>query len=363
MKRVVILFSAALLLPALPALAQPHRGPGPAADPSQALEVLGTVMDFTAELGAGMPTLTVDDAALGEIDFRLGPLWFVQEAGFSVALGDQVEALLYPCTTCTVPYVAAYVDNLTTGASVVLRDEDGYPLWTRRGGTGGGRPFCGQNAAVQEQRGPRGGDGPNGNMGSGQGNGPSAGPGPGSEQGNGPQGGPGPGPNSGANSGPHSGQGAGPNAGPGPGGGQGNGPGAGPGAGGYPGGQCEWAGPDMSEAVAVTGTAVSLEVGFGPSRPSVILEVDGEEMVIFLMPYAPLAAAGFLIEPGAELEMTVAPWLAFGGDEVWVAISVTDLATGLTVQLRDPETGYPVTGGGGGFGPHYGYGPGPGGDP
>lgn len=349
MKRSALLIAAAVALVAFPAVAQPHGGPGPAADPSQAFDVLGTVISFTAEPGAGTPTLVVDDVALGEIAIRLGPLWLLREAAFTAVPGDQVAALVYPCTLCTVPYVAAAVENLTAGTSVVLRDEDGYPLWMGRRGTGGGRGFCaGPQDGLEEQRGSHGGGGSG--AGSGMGSGPAGGQGPGA--GSGPGAGMGPGGGPGAGSGP----GAGPGAGEGP------GAGPGPGAGGYPGGQCQWAGPDMSQAEVLTGTVVSLEVGFGVSHPSVILEVGGEEIEVFLMPYAPLAAAGFLIEPGTELQVVAAPWAAPWGDEVWVAISVTDPATGLTVQLRDPETGYPVTGGGGGFGPGFGYGPGPGGD-
>ena len=115
----------------------------------------------------------------------------------------------------------------------------------------------------------------------------------------------------------------------------------------------------MTQATTVTGTVLSLEVGFHSARPSVVLDVAGDEVEILLMPYAPLAAAGFLIQTGMTLEITYAPWMVFGGEEALVALAVTDPASGLTVQLRDPETGYPVTGGGGGFGPGFGYGPGP----
>lgn len=321
MKRSALLIAAAVTLAAFPAVAQ-HHGPPPAADPSQAFAVLGTVTSFAGERGAGTPTLVVDDDALGAVAMRLGPLWFLRRGGFTAAPGDRVEALVYPCATCTVPLVAATVDNLTAGVSIILRDEDGLPLWTGGRGTGGGRGFCADDgsAAPGDKRGPHGGGGNGG--GSGMGHDPGAGQGTG---------------------------------------GQGSDPGAGmdPGDGGYPGGQCQWAGPDMSRAEVLTGTVVSLEVGFGGPRPSVILAVEGAEVEIYLMPYAPLAAAGFLIEPGAELEVVAAPWAApwEEEEEVWVGISVTDPTTGLTVQLRDPETGYPVTGAGGGFG-HGGNGQG-----
>jgi hypothetical protein len=324
MKRSALLTAIALLATALPVMA----GTGPAADPSEAFDVYGTVVSFTASAGSGLPTLVVDDAVLGEIELGLGALWFIQESGFSAAVGDEVEAVAFPCVICSVDYVAMWVDNLTTGASIVLRDETGKPLWVQRGGTGGGQGFCMQSA-TDAMRSGQGGQGEN------------------NQNGNGPQAGNGTADGTGAGDGPQAGQG--------PRGGQG------PNATDFPGGQCEWTGPDMTAVTTVTGTVISLDVGFYTERPLVVLDVDGEEIGILLMPYSPLAAAGFLIEPGTELQVTYAPWAAFGGEElVLVAISVTDPVTGLTVQLRDPETGYPITGGGGGWGPYFGYGPGPG---
>ena len=338
MKRSTFQLALALLLITIPTAARAANGAGtgPAIDPTEAFTVSGTVTTFTAAFGSGMPRLVVDDPALGSVEIGLGPLWFLQEAGFTAAVGDEVEALVATCDICAAETVALWVNNLTAGSSVVLRDDAGYPLWTHRQGTGGGQGFCvPQGDAVQaqvgEQRGGSSGNVNNGGQGSGS-NGGNAG-GNGNTNGEGPQAGPG----------------------------TGNGPGAGAGPGADQGGQCEWVGPDMTQVSTVTGTVVSLEVGFQrESRPSVVLDVGGEEMQIFLLPYAPLAAAGFLIETGTSLEITYAPWTIFGGEEVLVALAVTDPVTGLTVQLRDPETGYPVTGGGGGFGPGFGYGPGPG---
>jgi hypothetical protein len=327
MKRTRLPLALTLILIALPAAAQP--GSSPAADPSAAFDVYGTVLSFTAAYGSGLPMLVVEDAALGTLDVGLGPVWFLQAADFAAAPGDEVEALVFPCPVCAAPYVAMWVENLTTGAAVDLRGEDGRPLWIQRGGPGGGQPFCNQGDPVGqlgEQRGPHGGNG--------NGNGPQSGGGNGNDTGKGPQGG--------------AGDGNGPQAGGGPNGNR------------NLGGQCDWTGPDMTQVATATGTVLSLDVGFGNTRPSVFLEIGGEEVEIMLMPYAPIAAAGFLIEIGSELQVTYAPWITFGGEEVLVALSVTDPATGLTIQLRDPETGYPVTGGGGGFGPHFGYGPGPG---
>ena len=45
-----------------------------------------------------------------------------------------------------------------------------------------------------------------------------------------------------------------------------------------------------------------------------------------------------------ELTVTYAPWM-LGGEELLATISITDPVTGVTIQLRDPETGHPVRGG------------------
>jgi hypothetical protein len=53
-----------------------------------------------------------------------------------------------------------------------------------------------------------------------------------------------------------------------------------------------------------------------------------------------------VIEPGLILTVTCAP-TDCEEDLHNVAISVLDVATGVLVQLRDPETGFPMTNGGG----------------
>lgn len=103
----------------------------------------------------------------------------------------------------------------------------------------------------------------------------------------------------------------------------------------------------MSAVAAVSGTVVSVSAAPGEGLPSMVLATDEGELELLLSPYHPIAAAGFLIEPGMELDVTYAPW-AVGGEAVLATISITDPVTGLTIQLRDPETGYPIHGGPGG---------------
>lgn len=252
----------AILALAAPVLAQ---GTGtPAADPAQAFSVAGSVVAFTSTPGAGYPILVVDDPSLGEVEIGLGPIWYLQQQGFTAAAGDQVEALVYPCATCSVPQVAAWVNNITAGVSISLRDEAGYPLWI-----GGGDHGAGGQAGGAGAGGPR----AVGSV------------------------------------------------------------------------MAGWGGPDMSAVTTVTGTVVSITAEVGAGYPTLVLLAGGQELTIYISPYRLIAASGLLIEPGMELEVTYAPAETTSGT-VLLAISITDPVTGIVVQLRDPETGFPLTGGG-----------------
>ena len=115
----------------------------PAADPSAAFEASGTVISFTAGSRSGMPQLVLDDPALGILEIGLGPAWYLQREGFAASPGDQVDLLAYPCPTCSADAVAAWINNISNGTSVELRDETGRPLWIgaargEKGGTGQG---------------------------------------------------------------------------------------------------------------------------------------------------------------------------------------------------------------------------------
>lgn len=284
-----------LVLVAVASVTAAGGGTGPAADPTQAFEVSGPVLTFNAASGSGMPMISVDDATLGATDVALGPVWFLQEAEFSAAVGDDVHLLVYPCATCAASAVAAWVENLTTGASVDLRNEDGRPLWIQRQSrrSGSSRPGEGNGGG-------NGGD--NGN---------------GGENGNG--------------EGDGDGEGNGGPGGSGDGDGDGNGPGNG-------------SGLDMSAVETVTGTVIEFTGHAGSGQPLLSLDVDGTTVEIVVSPYAPVNAAGLVIDPGMVLTVTYAPTDCDEGGQL-IAISITDDTTGIQIQLRDPETGFPMSGG------------------
>jgi hypothetical protein len=276
-------------------------GSGPGADPSQAFEVHGIVVAMTGGSGSGLPMLTVDDANLGQVDVALGPVWYLQAAEFSAVAGDEIHLLAYACPTCAASAVAAWIDNLTTGASIDLRDEDGRPLWTQRQSqrSGSGRPGQGNGTGGQNGDGQGGGtgDGSGGDIGGGSGGG----------------------------------------SGSGQPGGSGSGTGSGPGNG---------SGLDMSLIDTVTGSVIDFTGHAGSGQPIVTLDVDGETYEITVSPYGPIEASGMVIEPGLILTIVFAP-TDCEEDPHLVAISILDDATGFLVQLRDPETGFPMTNGGG----------------
>ncbi len=299
-KNAVSVLLSILVLVAAAALA--GNGPGggsPGVDPSRAFAVSGEVVAFSADPGSGLPTLLVDDPALGEISLRLGPVWYLQEQGFTAAQGDQVDALAYPCVVCPEDAVAAWVNDVTSGTSVELRDEDGVPLWTALGGAGQGAGDGGQGS----------GEGGSGSVGG--------------------HGGPGGVGGHGEPAGPHDGQGPGGGSGP-----------------------FYWHAPDMTRVTTVTGVVTAFEGGVGTGSPLLALETAEATLSILVSPFHLLDASGLVIEPGMELVVTYAP-VVDDGTPVLLAIAVTDPVTGLTVQLRDPETGLPLSGGSRRSGPRH----------
>ena len=110
---------------------------------------------------------------------------------------------------------------------------------------------------------------------------------------------------------------------------------------------CGGAGPDMAAVATVIGTVVSFDGRAGAGTPALVLSTGAGELEIAVGSYRVASDSGLSLAAGDELEVVYAP---VGGTDHLVAISITDLATGFTVQMRDPETGFPLTGGRGGRG-------------
>ncbi len=224
-------------------------------DPSGAVRVEGTVISLVAGPGMGGSVLTLEDPSLGRVQVALGPFWFLQDAGLVLQEGAAVRGTLHPCAACSVPWVAATLEDPVTGSTVTLRDASGLPQW--RGGRGRGR---------RAGWGGRGGT-PLGRQ-----------------------------------------------------------------------GICLTAGPSVGEIRTVTGTVASLEAS--GQRAALVLDTAGGKLELMVAPYRALADAGVVLSKGDTVKLTWATVSTPRGS-FDVVFTVTDPATGKTIQLRDPATGRP----------------------
>ena len=306
-------------------------GSGPLIDPAAVVVVEGTVDEFTAGLGQGMPELVVVDAEGALHTFILGPFWYLEEQGFVADTGDLVTVTAYTCTTCDTGVAVVSVVNTTQGVTLTLRDESGIPLWTQR------QP--GDGSGNGQGGGDHGGNGAGGN-GSGQGDGECDGTGSGNQgQGSGTNGNGGPDGVTPDNAGGNGGQGGdGSNGGNGGQGGNGSHDSGRNGA-----GVNDQNIPDLSQVTTYSGTVVSWSLVTGGGPATVVLATADGDVTIFLSPASILVKAGYEPAEGAALEIVAAP-VTIDGAQVWLAITVTDVASGLQIVLRDPATGLPVTG-------------------
>ena len=92
------------------------------------LTLQGTVVSVDAD------TLVVQTASGEQVTMDNRPWWFAQEQGFSAQVGDQVTLVgFYEGHD----FEVGRIDDATNGQTVLLRDENGQPLWAGRGRRGG----------------------------------------------------------------------------------------------------------------------------------------------------------------------------------------------------------------------------------
>ncbi len=101
--------------------------------------------------------------------------------------------------------------------------------------------------------------------------------------------------------------------------------------------------PDLTRTTTFTGTVASYSVVAGTGAGTLVLATDSGDMSFLLSSVWVLINAGFNPQVGATLSVVAAP-VIIDGQEIWVALTITDEATGLTFVLRDPATGLPVGG-------------------
>ncbi|MCU0293044.1 MAG: hypothetical protein MUF10_13800 [Thermoanaerobaculaceae bacterium] len=275
------------LMVASSVLAQ-HRGGGPGAgtlpriDTSKAVTVQGEVVSFLAGYGQGMPELIVRESNGTESTFVLGPFHYLQAQGFTAQAGDRAEINGWACSTCEHAVAVAQVKNLTRNLTLVLRNADGTPVWIGAKGSGARRHLGAGTTGVGS------GMAPGATGGQGVGNGPGTG--------------------MMRHGGRH---------------------------------LCDGNGPDLTEVATYTGMVKSFTGGSGEGYPTLVLTTSAGEVSIVLSPYRALLQAGYTPVAGAQIELKAAP-VTVDGVEHWVALTVTDVASGLQIVLRDPETGLPI---------------------
>ncbi len=108
---------------------------GPSGPAGYALEniqvVTGTVAVTSLALGQKDSSFILMDGSGAAWDIRVGPIWFLAANGFTLSVGDGVEATVASRASDPLHLFALQIRNLTTGATIVLRDDNGFPLWRR----------------------------------------------------------------------------------------------------------------------------------------------------------------------------------------------------------------------------------------
>lgn len=100
------------------------------------LTLQGTVVSVDVD------TLIVQTASGEQVTMENRPWWFAQEQGFSARVGDQVTLVGFyegddPSTGSGQRFEVGRIDDATNGQTVLVRDENGRPLWAGRGRQGG----------------------------------------------------------------------------------------------------------------------------------------------------------------------------------------------------------------------------------
>jgi len=92
------------------------------------LTLQGTVVSVDAD------ALVVQTVNGEQVTMENRPWWFAQEQGFSAQVGNQVTLIgFYEGDDLEV----GQIDDITSGQTVLVRDENGRPLWAGRGRLGG----------------------------------------------------------------------------------------------------------------------------------------------------------------------------------------------------------------------------------
>ena len=130
-----ILTAAAALAASL--FAQGPKGPNPAAPATgqpavniaASATISGRIVSVQVTYGAQYPSITLDGKTI-----KIAPVWFLLEHDFELGAGEEVSALVAPSAKAGDPSLYAIsVTKAASGATLIMRSENGAPLWTAHG--------------------------------------------------------------------------------------------------------------------------------------------------------------------------------------------------------------------------------------
>jgi hypothetical protein len=98
-------------------------------DMTKVQTVDGTVTAVNVAVGAQYPSIQI-----GQETIKVAPVWFLLENDFEIKTGDKLSVVAAPSARTADPYLSAIKITNAVSASVMLRDQNGLPLWTAAGG-------------------------------------------------------------------------------------------------------------------------------------------------------------------------------------------------------------------------------------
>jgi hypothetical protein len=122
------------------ALAQGPRGPQPGypTSPASGLDMTkvqtieGVAVSVNVGYGSQYPSIQINQTTV-----KVAPVWYLLENDFEIKSGDKVKVTAAPSLQVKDTYLSAItIANTVSGVSIMLRDSNGIPLWTREQGVG-----------------------------------------------------------------------------------------------------------------------------------------------------------------------------------------------------------------------------------
>jgi hypothetical protein len=143
MTRKIINISTAILIISVVTIivAAQHHGPNPSGlNQSNLVTLQGVVESANMGLGQRFPSFTLVQASGIKVTIMVGPYYLLQEQHFTITVGDRMTVQAFPSYRFADTYASVELNNLTTGVTIALRDQDGFPLWAPGAGGPGWGP-------------------------------------------------------------------------------------------------------------------------------------------------------------------------------------------------------------------------------